>query len=74
MSLSSSSSGTMKSVDESLEQHGVHLEDDNQIEWNEDAKDHPRRWIPWAKYYTTIVISWVELYMTGISSAGVGAL
>lgn len=57
-----------------LEQYGVHLDgdDDNQrICWNSDAPDHPRNWSPSMKTYTTTIICWLELYMTGISSAGV---
>lgn len=57
-----------------FEQHGVHLDgdDDNQrVCWNSDAPDHPRNWSPSMKTYTTTIICWLELYMTGISSAGV---
>lgn len=57
-----------------LEQYGVHLDgdDDNQrVCWNSDAPDHPRNWSPSMKAYTTTIICWLELYMTGISSAGV---
>lgn len=59
---------------ESFEQYGVHLDgdDDNQrVCWNSDAPDHPRNWSPSMKMYTTTIICWLELYMTGISSAGV---
>lgn len=68
---SPSPSGTRQSTDNLLEQHGCHLEDGNTVCWNDDSKDHPRNWGPVAKCYTTIIICWVELYMTGISSAGV---
>lgn len=57
-----------------FEQYGVHLDgdDDNQrVCWNSDAPDHPRNWSPSMKAYTTTIICWLELYMTGISSAGV---
>lgn len=57
-----------------FEQHGVHLDgddDDRRVCWNSDAPDHPRNWSPSMKMYTTTIICWLELYMTGISSAGV---
>lgn len=66
-----SPSRTRESTDNLLEQHGCHLEDGNTVCWNDDSKDHPRNWSLFAKCYTTVVICWVELYMTGISSAGV---
>ena len=72
MSSRHSSAETLKdnNDDEFLQGLGVHLDGDK-VCWNDDAVDHPRNWKPWTKYYTTIVISWLELYMTGISSAGV---
>jgi len=70
-SLSETSSQTLTAHDDGLHAHGVHLKEDNVVDWNRDARDHPRNWKPWSKYYTVIVISWLELYMTGISSAGV---
>jgi len=57
-----------------FEQYGVHLDgddDDQRVCWNSDAPDHPRNWSPSMKAYTTTIICWLELYMTGISSAGV---
>jgi hypothetical protein len=71
MTSSDSPSGTRESTDNLLEQHGCHLEDGNTVCWNDDSKDHPRNWGPVAKCYTTVIICWVECYMTGISSAGV---
>ncbi|KAG9958754.1 MFS general substrate transporter, partial [Aureobasidium melanogenum] len=72
-SSSPSPSGTRESTDNLLEQHGCHLKDGNTVCWNEDSKDHPRNWGPIAKCYTTFMIAWVELFMTGISSAGTAA-
>lgn len=72
MSSSHSSAETLKDNDDKfLHGLGVHL-DGHEVCWNDDAVDHPRNWKPSTKYYTTVVISWLELYMTGISSAGVG--
>ncbi|CAD0029926.1 unnamed protein product, partial [Aureobasidium pullulans] len=59
-----SPSRTRESTDNLLEQHGCHLEDGNTVCWNDDSKDHPRNWSLFAKCYTTVVICWVELYMT----------
>lgn len=70
MSTNTSSAEELKPQDDTLAHHGVHL-DGNEVRWNDDATDHPRNWNPFTKYYTTIVICWLELYMTGISSAGV---
>ncbi|PPJ58096.1 hypothetical protein CBER1_05310 [Cercospora berteroae] len=72
MSSVDSSAGVLKDKDDVLAKHGVHLKD-NEIRWNKDAEGHPRNWKPFTKWYTTIVICWLELYMTGISSAGTGA-
>ncbi|SMR55103.1 unnamed protein product [Zymoseptoria tritici ST99CH_1A5] len=58
---------------EQLEQYGVRVGDDNKVFWSDGAKDHPRNWSPWSKYYSAIIISWLELYMTGISSSGTAA-
>lgn len=71
MSSADSSSGSLKSTEETLEHYGLHLEDETKVCWNDDNKCHPRNWSLWAKWYSTAVICWVELYMTGISSAGV---
>lgn len=68
---SSNSSKELLNLDGQLEQHGVHIEDDNKICWNEANQDHPRNWGVSAKTYSTLVICWLELYMTGISSSGV---
>ncbi|KAI5200015.1 hypothetical protein AUEXF2481DRAFT_3729 [Aureobasidium subglaciale EXF-2481] len=68
-----SPAATRESTDNLLEKHGCHLEDGNTVCWNEDSKDHPRNWGLFAKCYTTVLIGWVELYMTGISSAGTAA-
>lgn len=73
MNSSNSSAEELKSSNDALLRHGVHL-DGNEVRWNEDAADHPRNWKSFTKIYTTVVISWLELYMTGISSAGVSQL
>ncbi|EME38868.1 hypothetical protein DOTSEDRAFT_160582 [Dothistroma septosporum NZE10] len=74
MNSTNSSAEVLKSTNDesSLARYGVHLEG-NEVHWNDDASDHPRNWRPSTKYYSAIVISWLELYMTGISSAGVSA-
>lgn len=54
-----------------LEQYDLHTDDGHTVCWNKHNKDHPRNWSFWAKAYTAIVISWLELFMTGISSSGV---
>lgn len=68
--MSSARTFSEDSLNETLQEHGVHVEG-NRICWNKNARDHPRNWSPKTKYWTTIVICWLELYMTGISSAGV---
>ena len=70
MTSSNSSAEELKSGNDAVARHGVHL-NGNEVCWNEDAADHPRNWKPFTKYYTTVVICWLECYMTGISSAGV---
>jgi len=49
---------------------GVHVDRNNRICWDEDAKRHPRNWGFGAKAYTAALISWLEMYMTAISSSG----
>lgn len=58
-------------LDEVLKGRGVHLEDENRICWNEDARSHPRNWGIGTKIYTTVLVSWLELFVTAISSSGV---
>ncbi|KAF1344909.1 putative MFS multidrug transporter [Delphinella strobiligena] len=70
---SPNSSKELLNLDGQLEEHGVHIEDDNKICWNEANQDHPRNWGVLAKTYSTLVICWLELYMTGISSSGTAA-
>lgn len=56
-----------------LDKYGVHIKDNNKVCWNDNAADHPRNWKPWSKYYSAVIIAWLELYMTGISSSGTAA-
>ncbi|KAF2212826.1 hypothetical protein CERZMDRAFT_40669 [Cercospora zeae-maydis SCOH1-5] len=78
--MSSSAGGVRKDQDQDqdddddnvLSKHGVHVKG-KEICWKKDAADHPRNWNTATKWYTTLVICWLELYMTGISSAGTGA-
>lgn len=62
-----------ESSTDQFEKYGVHIEDDNKVRWNDGARDHPRNWSPWSKYYSAAIISWLELYMTGISTSGTAA-
>lgn len=74
MNSGNNSSGTFSTFDEKLEQHGVHLENGDQLCWNENAHGHPRHWSAWTKTFSVVVICWLELFMTGISSAGVRSI
>lgn len=65
------STGTLSTFDEKLIQHGVHLENGDKLCWNDNADGHPRCWGAWTKALSVVVICWLELFMTGISSAGV---
>lgn len=69
----SASQGTQSTFDEKLSQRGVHLEHGDELCWNDDAAGHPRHWGTWSKAFSVAVICWLELFMTGISSAGVSA-
>ena len=69
---SRNSSRVLLDLDDQLEKHDVHLEEDSKVCWNKTNSDHPRNWDVFSKYYTTVLICWLELYMTGISSSGVG--
>ena len=60
-------------LQEQLREHDVHLDGDR-VHWNDTSKDHPRNWGPWSRYYTVVLISWLELFMTGMSSSGVCSL
>ncbi|CAD0087538.1 unnamed protein product, partial [Aureobasidium vineae] len=66
---SPSPSETRQSTDNLLDQQGCHLEDGNTVCWNDDSKDHPRNWGRVAKCYTTVMICWVELFMTASNTA-----
>lgn len=70
---SSTSSRASSDLNELLKKENLHVEDENENEvcWDESNKDHPRNWGFWSKFYTAVVISWLELFMTGISSSGV---
>lgn len=50
---------------------GVHIDSEKHICWDEDAEQHPRNWKSRTKAYTTVLICWLEMYMTAISSSGV---
>lgn len=56
-----------------LDHYGVRLRDDAVVDWQDDSKDKPRNWAPWKKFYNALLISWLEMLMTGISTAGVSA-
>lgn len=58
-------------VDEQLKKHGLHLDDNDQICWNEDNKDHPRNWSTFTKCYNNAIIIWLEFLMTAVSTSGV---
>ena len=60
-------------LQEQLREHNVHLDGDR-IHWNDTSKDHPRNWGSWSRYYNVFLISWLELFMTGISSSGVRSI
>ena len=68
---SSHSSESTLHLNDTLKEYDVHLEDGDRVCWNHGNQDHPRNWGLWSKYYTVVVISWLEMYMTGISSSGV---
>ncbi|GAB7355515.1 hypothetical protein MBLNU459_g6001t2 [Dothideomycetes sp. NU459] len=70
---SPSSERRLVDLDEQLKQHDLHTDDGRIVCWNESNKDHPRNWDFWDKAYTAILISWLELFMTGISSSGTAA-
>lgn len=61
----------MQDLDVCLEKHDVHIKDDTIVCWNNNSKQHPRNWNPFAKHYTAAIVIWVELYMTILSSSGV---
>lgn len=61
----------LSDLDEQLERYDLHTDDGHTVCWNRTNEDHPRNWGIWAKAYTTILICWLELFMTGISSSGV---
>jgi len=54
-----------------LDHSGITLGGDDLVHWRDDSKDRPRNWTPWKKFYNALLISWLELLMTGISTAGV---
>lgn len=72
MSQSSDDRGS-KERDEKLEQYGLHMGDDDRVEWNEDNPDHPRNWSVFWKIYNNALIYWLEFFMTFISTAGTSA-
>lgn len=67
------SSRALLDLDDQLNHYGVHIKDEKTVCWNESNKEHPRNWGPWSKHYTAVLICWLELFMTGISSSGTAA-
>jgi hypothetical protein len=61
----------MASQNNGFEEHGVTLSSQGRVIWSSNSKDHPRNWGLWSKTYTVIVVTWLEAYMTAISTAGV---
>ena len=59
------------STEEQLHKHGLKAVEANRVGWADDSRDHPRNWRVWTKCYTAVVVTWLEAYMTAISSAGV---
>ena len=68
---SPTSSKSLLDLDERLKHHGVHLEVEQKVCWNKANGDHPRNWGNFSKYYAVVLICWLELFMTGISTSGV---
>jgi len=61
---------TSKDLDGKLDKVGLHMGEDDKVEWNDDNKDHPRNWGIFAKSYNNAVIWWLEFFMTAVSTAG----
>ncbi|KAI1013620.1 hypothetical protein LB503_010667 [Fusarium chuoi] len=60
------------SIEDAVQGKGVHVDGDNRICWDVDADQHLRNWNFGTKTYTAALICWLEMYMTAISSSGVG--
>lgn len=58
-------------LDKKLEEYGVQLGGDNVVTWDDDCSDKPRNWPAFKKSYNVALICWLEMLMTGISTAGV---
>lgn len=60
------------SLEQCAREHDVHITSDNLVCWKSDSKHHPQNWKLWSKLYTTLIVIWLEFYMTVLSSSGVG--
>jgi hypothetical protein len=60
------------SLEDAVQGKGVHVDSDKRIWWDEDAEQHPRNWKLGTKTYTVALICWLDMYMTAMSSSGVG--
>ena len=58
-------------LDKALHDAGLKQNDEGKVDWQDDAKQHPRNWRHFSKIYTVIVVTWLEFFMTAISSSGV---
>lgn len=75
MSSNRASNPSTATLHEQLKRHGVFLEGNggDTINWNETNADHPRSWNIYKKLYTTVMICWLEFFMTLISTSGTTA-
>lgn len=64
-----------KQLDHLLHAQGLHRseDDENVICWDDDSKDLPLNWSVWPKVYNNAVVTFLEFYMTAISTAGTAA-
>lgn len=62
-------------LDKLLHEHGLHRskDDANVICWDEDSKDLPLNWTLWPKVYNNVIMTFMEFYMTAISTAATSA-
>lgn len=60
-------------LEECLGSHDLQLTKSNVVGWKSDSKDYPQNWSSWPKCYTLIIVTWLEFYMTALSSSGAAA-
>lgn len=57
-------------ISEILKENDLQFNADGKLVWDESSAEFPRNWSRYQKIFSVVLVSWLELYMTAISSSG----